>query len=193
MPKTTDIEKLEGNPGRRQPPINEPRPPKGIPQPPEWLGGKATEAYHELSQIVGPDGMNTMAKTDGIAMAMLCDAFIEYRYARDELENGTDFYKEDPEAKEGDKPLHVNIGRYYISKDGLVKRHPAVGDMQDAWKRVAMMLGQFGMTPVARKNVQALGKKKEKTREQKMAEKRKKMAEVAKKAAEEGSHIRKAK
>ncbi len=192
MPKTTDIEKLEGNPGRRKPPVNEPQPPKGIPEAPEWLSEKATIAYYELSKIVGPDGMNTMSKTDGIAMAMLCDAFIEYRYARDELENGTDFYKADPDPKI-EEPLHINIGRYYISKDGLVKRHPAVGDMQDAWKRVAMMLGQFGMTPVARKNVQTLGNKKEKTREQKMAEKRKKMAEVAKKAAEEGSHIRKAK
>ncbi|MCP4161217.1 MAG: P27 family phage terminase small subunit [Deltaproteobacteria bacterium] len=175
MPKTTDQEKLEGNPGRRSLPENEPNPEKKIPAPPKWLGRKATRAYHDLSRIVGSEGMNVMAETDGLALSMLCDAFSEYRDMR--------LIIEDPEK------------RFYKSKEKagkiLIKRHPAVGDMQDAWKRVVLMLGKFGMTPFDRKGVQVLADSPEESREDKIAKRRAEAALKAKEAALKGKHIKK--
>lgn len=158
MPKTAEQEKLEGYPGHR--PVNEnaPVPDRDIPGPPKWMGRVSTRAYHDFVRLVGPSGMRVMAKSDRMALVMVCEAFQEWRDCKNLLDTE---------------------GRYL---DG--KRHHAVADLQKWWGLIMTGLGKFGMTPYERQKTKAIGEhKKEKTREEIMAENRKKALEAAKSKA----------
>lgn len=159
MPKTFEQEKLEGYPGHRPKNTGAPVPNRDIPPPPKWMGRISTRAYHDFVRTVGPDGMNVMAQSDRIALVMTCEAFAEWR----ECKKIVDLY-----------------GRYQESK-GVFKRHPAVVDMQNAWNRIMVGLGKFGMTPYERQKVTVLPEeKREETREEKMARRRANAARRAK-------------
>ena len=190
--KTIDQEKLEGNPGRR--PINDlaPEPKKEIPNPPKFLDRIGKRAYHELSRLVGPDGMNVMAKTDGLALAMICDAYQEYRDTLKILDEDGKYY-----ISSQIKIVKVDekTGKTTTSLKEVRKKHPAVPDMQNAWARVMSGLSKFGMTPYDRKNVKILSPVKKESKKEIAAERR---AEAARKAkelqdnAKKGKHIKEA-
>lgn len=180
MPKTEEQEKLEGYPGHR--PVNKsaPVPDRRIPIPPKWLGKIATRHYHDIARLIGPDGMRVMAASDLFSLAIVCDAYEDYRNCRDLLE------KEGPYFDSG-KVVALENGEVVIS-NLQKKRHPAVGDKQNAWVRYMSGLGKFGLTPYERQKVSALPEDKPtQTREEIMAEKRKKAIEAAK----SGSHVKK--
>lgn len=188
MPKTAEQEKLEGFPGHRPVSENMPEPDRNIPEPPKFLSRVGKRAYHELVRLVGPEGMQTMARSDALALSMVCDAYAEYRLARSEVENLENRY------------LISGATKTSENKDGSVKvetftkqirRHPAVGDAQDAWKRVMAGLGKFGLTPYDRKSVESLGRPKQESREDKIAKRRAEAAEKAKIAAQKGEHLKK--
>lgn len=132
--KTAEQERLEGNPGRRPENKNPPNKILEVPDPPKYLGRIGKYAYHQLTKLLGQEGMQVFAKSDYFMLSLICDAYDEYRTARKTLEDE---------------------GRYYTTK-GLKKRHPAVGDSQDAWKRVISGLTRFGLSPVDRKNVEKI-------------------------------------
>ncbi len=188
MPKTKEQEKLEGNPGKRAINKNSPSPDRAIPDPPKFLSRVGKRAYHDLVRMVGNEGMRVMAKTDSLALSLVCDAYAEYRKTRDVVENLDDRYYISSEK--------VNVithkdGSVTTEKSQIIKRHPAVGDAQDAWKRIMQGLGKFGMTPYDRKNVNALEEEEKETREDKMARRRADAALRAKERAKDGKHIKK--
>ncbi len=155
MPKTAEQEKLEGYPGHR--PVNKKAPvaDRDIPPPPKWMGHISTRAYHDFVRLVGNEGMRVMAKSDKLALSLVCEAFEEWRKCKKILDEE---------------------GRY---TDG--RRHPALVDMQKWWSLLMTGLGKFGMTPYERQKVSTIGEpKKEKTREELMAEKRQSALEAAK-------------
>ena len=180
MPKTAEQERLEGFPGHRAQNKSAPVPDRDIPSPPKWLGKIASRHYCDLVRRIGPQGMRVMAASDIYALAIICDSYEDYRKCRDILE------KEGP---------YFESGKAIIQEDGSIiwdnlqkKRHPAVGDKQNAWSRYMTGLGKFGLTPYERQKVSVIGEDKpEKTREQLMAESRAKALEAAKNK----QHIRK--
>lgn len=179
MPKTAAQEKLEGYPGHRPANKSMPVPDQEIPPPPRWMGPISTRAYHDLVRVVGPEGMRVMAGSDRLALVMVCEAFEEWRRCRDMIQ-AEGRYFESGKVVIGDK------GEAMVS-NRQIKRHPAVGDMQNAWNRIMTGLGKFGLTPFERQKVSAISEsKREKTREETMAENRKKALEAAKKK----SHIK---
>lgn len=179
MPKTAEQEKLEGYPGHRPVSKNAPVPDMEIPDPPKWMSRIAKRAYYDLVAVVGPEGMRVMAKSDKLALSMVCEAFAEWRECRTVL------------AKEG---RYHKSGKIILDKEGnpvieqyQIKRHPAVGDMQNAWSRLMTGLGKFGLTPYERQKVVAIavpesGKPKEKS----TTDKRK----AALAAAKENAHLK---
>ncbi len=173
MPKTEEQQKLEGYPSHHKKkatkiPVIKAKD-RQIPDPPRWMGRISKRMYHDLVDIVGKEGMKVMAKSDRLALVMVCEAFAEWRECRSTL---------------------ATEDRYYTSEragNKTIKRHPAVGDMQNAWTRIMTGLGKFGLTPYERQKVSVIvgDKKKKKTREQEMAERRKK----AIKAAQDKNHL----
>jgi P27 family predicted phage terminase small subunit len=105
---------------------------------PKWLSEKAKEAYLDLSEILY--GMQVLTKADRTALEMLCDAYAEYRQAREFVEQYGMTYG--VTTKEGDT-LH--------------KVYPQVAIASDAYKRVRSMMTEFGLTPASRSKVSAQG------------------------------------
>ena len=150
--KTAEQEKLQGYPGHRPKKTNMPIPDyNNLPDPPRWMGRIGKRAYYDLMELVGSKGMRVMAKSDRLALVMVCEAFEEYRNCKNEIKTH---------------------GRYWLDKNTM-KKHPAITDMQNAWTRIMSGLSKFGMTPYDRQKVTVLpSDKKEKTREELMQEKR---------------------
>jgi P27 family predicted phage terminase small subunit len=63
---------------------------------------------------------------------LLCDAYHEYRVARRQVE-------------------HDGMMVVRLTKAGMVRvKHPLIQVYQDAWRRVRLMLVEFGLTPASR-------------------------------------------
>lgn len=113
----------------------EPKPPTGRMCEPDWLKGQGLWMWRQLAQLLGPKEMKVLSVADRHALMLLCDAYREYREARRTVE------------KEGQV---IDVENKY----GTVKAvHPAVKIASDAWRRVRLMLVEFGLTPAARAKV----------------------------------------
>lgn len=167
--KTAEQEKLEGNPGHRPEQKNPANKIIEVPAPPKYLDRIGARAYYDLTGLLGQSGMQVFAKSDYFALSMICDAYDEYRTARKAV---------------------ITDGRYQTTSAGLKKRHPAIGDAQDAWKRVMSGLTRFGLTPVDRKNVDKILITTEESREERLKRRRAESALKAQKLAEEQKHIK---
>jgi P27 family predicted phage terminase small subunit len=138
-PKPTALKLLHGNPGKR--PLNdrEPAPPIGRPKRPAWLAKDARRYWRQACETMERMGVLTVA--DQTAVGLLCNALAEYVEASREVEA---------------RGLLVEDRRY--DKEGnivgeTVKANPAVAARADAWRRVNLMLQQFGMTASSRAKV----------------------------------------
>ena len=133
-PKPTWLRVLEGNPGRRPLNAREPRPPSGVVRMPRHLSPAAKAAWRAWAPRLRRMRLLTVA--DGPALECLCETYAELRAARDTLQVE---------------------GRYQgvATKAGgtMVRLHPAVGDVQDADRRLRGWLAEFGLTPAQRSRV----------------------------------------
>lgn len=113
---------------------------------PHWLDGIAKYAYKELGELL--KDIKVMTVADKKALELLCDAYSEYRRARDVLlKDGFTF-----ESHCVDKD-----GNEYVS---MVRPRPENQIAQSAWRRCSDMLKQFGLTPSSRTGVEQLGEEK---------------------------------
>lgn len=103
-------------------------------RPPEWLGDRGRDAWHDLMPVLRKMGVLTTA--DPMAFALLCDALGEYIEARAWIQANEDVYS-------------------FVGKDGSTtwRKRPEVEIAQDAWRRAKTMLTEFGLTPAARSRV----------------------------------------
>lgn len=158
--KTIEQEILEGNPGRRPIPENAPRAKGEIPNPPKFLDRVATRKYHDLARIIGPKGSRVGGASDGETLAMVAFAYSKFRTAQKEIENSNE---------------------YITTSSGVVKKHPAAGEVKIWWDAYQAGLSKLGMSPVARKNVDAMPEEKKKTKKDELAERRALAAEKMRK------------
>ncbi|WP_241648904.1 phage terminase small subunit P27 family [Rosenbergiella collisarenosi] len=136
-PKTpTPLRVINGNPSKR--PINksEPKPPTGVPPTPKHFSKQEKYWFKRLGEEL--DCMGVITTLDGMALELLIGAYVEWRTHRDVLDEEGETYT--TTTMTGDK---------------LIKAHPRVGMMADAWKRLRGMMSEFGMTPAARSKVNA--------------------------------------
>jgi len=124
---------LRGNPGKRALGKREPKPLPGVPRMPGHLSARAKAAW----KSIGPelDRMGVLTLADAKALELLCDAYAEYRAARDAVE------------KEG--LTYETFG----PSGSMTRPRPEVAIASDAWRRIAAMLREFGMTPSSRTKV----------------------------------------
>jgi P27 family predicted phage terminase small subunit len=129
-PKPTQQKKLEGNPGRRKLPKNEPQPKDGAPPCPAFLDGPARS---EWKRIV-PELLRLKLLTivDRAALAAYCQNWS--RWAKAEGVIG-------------------KLGMTFTSDGGMVRKRPEVGIAAEAMKLMRSFLIEFGLTPAARTRV----------------------------------------
>ena len=139
-PKPTDLKRLQGNPGKRRLPENEPELLPGTLVPPDWLKGEALEFWDELVPIL--DEMGILSTSDRLALAALCSAFGDYRAASEILE------------REG-----LTYEKTTAAGKVTVKPRPEISIRNDAFRRMTSMLGEFGLTPSSRSRVNVNPKK----------------------------------
>lgn len=136
---------LEGNPGKRPLPKNEPRPDPAAPSAPTWLHREAKREWRRVCKQLNALGLLT--KLDRAAFAAYCQAYAEWYEA---------------------EKLLKEAGRVYVvtDDDGNVKKmlpRPEVALARDARKELMSWCSEFGFTPSARAGIVVPGaNKKEK-------------------------------
>jgi P27 family predicted phage terminase small subunit len=148
----THLKVVTGNRGHRPLNENEPKPEAVAPDKPAHLSEVASRAWDatvaELSSI------GVLARTDGMALEMLCEAYADHRSACEQIEQTALFVKSG--LSNGD---WSSCGRYYktIGTVGAVmwRAHPAVAMKSDADRRIKAWFASFGLTPADRTRIQA--------------------------------------
>ena len=134
-PLPSAIKKMRGTWRKDRAAAREPRPKSGTPRRPAWLTPRARKFWPEYVRLTST--MRVLTQVDGPALGMLCAAHSEYLDAVDVLtKKGASYESPTPTGT-------------------IVRARPEVQQASEAWRRVHMMLAQFGLTPASRSRVDA--------------------------------------
>lgn len=130
-PKPTTLKVMEGNPGKRPLPKDEPQPKSGLPKAPRTLGKVGRDAWRRIgAELVA---MGVMTEADRFALEALCLAWQRWREAEAMIDEF------------GALVRHP--------KTGLPVRNPALEVAGTERATVLRLLSEFGLTPAARTRV----------------------------------------
>lgn len=131
-PTPTHIKIVEGNPGKRKLPENEPKPAKltRVPTAPKFLSEEAKKYWKSVAKPLQETGILT--ELDTTALSLLC---VQYGRMVESLK----------EASEGDLIVVVN---------GQLMINPSFAMSDRAHDRVLKLLVEFGLTPSSRTRIQ---------------------------------------
>lgn len=129
-PKPTRLKLLQGNPGRRPLPKNEPHPQTGIPTRPHWL---LPEAKREWTRIVPElNRLGLLAKIDRALISMWCQCWaLCVDAVKDIRKNGTTF----------------------VMESGYEGQRPSVSIMNKMIEKMIALSARFGLTPSDRSRI----------------------------------------
>lgn len=136
-PTPTALRVLRGNPGKRPMNKREPKPLRGLPRTPAHLSPRAKAAWKSIGGEL--DRMGVMTAADATALELLSTAYADYRAAHDVI------------TKEGQ--TYESISTYGT----LRRQRPEVAIASEAWRQIASMLREFGLTPSSRTKVATTG------------------------------------
>lgn len=115
---------LEGNPGRRPLPTNEPQPQGGMPSRPEWLLPEAKREWSRLAPEL--ERLGLLTPVDRAAFAAYCQSWAMYVQAlKDIEEHGTTF----------------------VTDKGYEGPRPSVGIASKMLEKMAVYGAKFGLSP----------------------------------------------
>ena len=138
-PKPTALKLLEGNPGKRQLNMNEPRfAQKMPPECPDWLEEEAQAEWNRLSETLFEMGILT--DLDVTPFAAYCQAYARWREAEEFISQ------------------HGSIVK---TKAGYWQQVPQVSIAHTNQKAMLQAAAEFGLTPSARSRIIAGNTKKE--------------------------------
>lgn len=128
-PLPTALKVARGNPGKRKLNLDEPQPLPGAAMP-GFLSPEARKYWPDLAYQLEEAGVLT--RVDGIALALLCEAFATWRTA----------------SRRAQRNPTVTS-----RKSGMVRRSPYYTVMNEAQSQVLGLLREFGMSPASRTRV----------------------------------------
>lgn len=141
-PKPTALKLIQGNPGKRALPKNEPKPkPIKSPRPPVSLGDAAKKEWNRVTKELASLGL--VSNLDTSALAAYCIAFERFKEANEALR---EVAKKDPLFK----------GMMIKTTGGNWIQNPLVGVARRAADDMLKFAAEFGMTPSARSRVAAI-------------------------------------
>ena len=133
-PKPSHLKLLAGNPGKRKINDREPRPRRTIPRAPTKMSRDERAAWNSFAPVL--DRMGVLTEADKARLVLLCEAFADYRRARAVIDSAGPTYS-----------------TLTPTGDTMYRPRPEYAQMIDAWKRVAISLSEFGLTPAARSKI----------------------------------------
>jgi P27 family predicted phage terminase small subunit len=153
VPSQLKITRGTDQPVRMNP--NEPKMPVEMPPVPDWLNELGQTTFLDVAQKTA--AMKVLAAKDGLALELLADAYSEYRAARQTV------ISKGPTYEVYDSIQYKNSKGDIAFKKQLktIKTRPEVAIANVAWRRVATMLAEFGLTPASGSKVSILGHQEE--------------------------------
>lgn len=132
-PKPTALKNLEGNPGKRSLPKDEPKPPPlSQVKPPSFLFPGAKREWKRIVPIL--DGLGLLSDLDVSALAGYCTAYDTWVTALGQIKKS---------------------GMLIQTPNGYFQPSPYIKISRDAQDEMMRWLKEFGMTPAARSRVSA--------------------------------------
>lgn len=129
-PKPTVVKVLEGNPGKRNLNIHEPRPEKKAPRCPVWLEAEAKKEWRRMAKQL--EQLGILTEIDMAAFAGYCQAYARWKEAEEYIsENGV----------------------VMKAPSGYCQQVPQVSIAQTYLKIMNRFCEQFGLTPSARSRI----------------------------------------
>lgn len=140
-PKPTALKLIQGNPGNRPLPKNEPKPKQGarVPSPPAELGVKGKSEWKRIAGEL--HGMGVLTRIDTKALANYCQAYDDMLTARGLLHHWN-----------MNNPDQINVVK---SLSGNIKTHPYLTQVREARQDMMRFAAEFGLTPSSRSRVSA--------------------------------------
>lgn len=129
-PKPTALRVIEGNPGKRALPKNEPKPANVIPSCPPHLKAEAKKEWRRVTKHLKQLGI--IAHIDRGALAAYCQAWARWVEAEERLAESQDIVK---------------------TKGGNVIQNPYLAVANRAQEQMVKIAAEFGMTPSSRTRV----------------------------------------
>lgn len=129
-PKPTALKTLEGNPGKRQLNVNEPKPLAKAPSCPKWLDPEAKKEWRRLSKKMEQIGILT--EIDMAAFAGYCQAYARWKAAEEFISKH---------------------GAIVKTPSGYWQQVPQVSIAQQYLKDMQKLAEQFGLTPASRSRI----------------------------------------
>ena len=144
VPKPTKLKILEGvRPSRIN--KNEPEPPPGLGDPPDWFDDFALEAWATLRARMGE--MDVATRADESAVALYCNHYSMFRQA------GAIIRLEGLVVKDTITLEVTNRTGTRTTTRTTTRVHPMVKVQNEAARLMARLLPQFGMTPAGRSSL----------------------------------------
>ena len=132
-PKPSVLRLIEGNPGGRPLPQDEPQPRVCLPSCPRWLSLEAKREWRRLGPRLRAAGI--MTELDGTALALLCQTWSRWKDAEERVDR---------------------FGAVVQGSHGQVMRSPYTRIAAQALDQLLRLLVEFGMTPSSRARVHGL-------------------------------------
>ena len=130
-PKPTALKRLEGNPGKRPLPQNEPTP-TGIPVCPSWLSREAKAAWRLY--VPELEALGIVGAVDSAALAALCTCYATFKRADEAIQEH---------------------GLTFETPNGYIQQRPEVSIRSKALEQMRQYLSEFGMSPSSRSRIVA--------------------------------------
>lgn len=131
-PTPTAIKVLEGNPGKRQLNMNEPKPKAKAPRCPSWLEEEAKKEWKRLAKQM--EQLGILTEVDMAAFAGYCQAYARWKEAEEFI---------------------TKHGTIVKTPSGYWQQVPQVSIAQTYLKIMNKFCEQFGLTPSSRSRIAA--------------------------------------
>ena len=129
-PKPTALKELEGNPGKRQLNMNEPKPIAKAPTCPKWLEDEAKKEWKRLAKKM--EQLGVLTEVDMAAFAGYCQAYARWKAAEEFISKH---------------------GAIVKTPSGYWQQVPQVSIAQQYLKDMQKLAEQFGLTPASRSRI----------------------------------------
>ena len=156
-PKPTELKRLEGNPGKRALPANEPRPEPAMPACPAFIKGSGRREWKRIAPELLKLGLLT--RIDRAALAGYCIGWMQL----EEVETALSKMKKSGRAlaklKKANPDMKANIsnGMVSITSNGNAIIEPLLSVRKQALETIHKFGTEFGMSPAARTRIQGEG------------------------------------
>jgi len=150
--KPTELKKLEGNPGKRPLPLNEPKPAAFLPACPAFIKGAGRREWNSLAPELYQLGLLT--RLDRAALGAYCSSYGLWVEAEHEIARIRRAYRDMLKLRKKNPNIKLpSNGMVSITSNGNSIMEPLLSVRKQALEQMKSFLVEFGMTPASRTRI----------------------------------------